>query len=385
VFFRYSYLHRLVLLGLVLPRGSQQRHRAAALSSKTKHPGHLHPRRDSGGNSRVRHLTMGTQANKLDAEFLGPSAKEILACIADAVISTDVNGNILLFNPAAEKLFGYSAPEVLGRSIQLLIPPRFRENHNRHVASFGSASSDVARVMASEREVFGLRSDGTEFPAEAMLSRRFLGRMTLLTVVIRDTSIQKTLDEQRNLITSEMAHRFRNLMAVVNSVVSLSARSVSSVPEYRDALEGRLRSVSRTQEALLEPGREVQLNELVELELAPFRNDPSNRISVRGSEVTIPAQQAVSLSLVLHELTTNAVKYGALSKLEGSVQVAWKTEQEGVVRYLLLDWIEKGGPPVMSPIRRGFGSALIESCFGSSNSVVEYNPEGLTAHFRIRL
>jgi PAS domain S-box-containing protein len=385
VFFRYSYLHRLVLLGLVLPRGSQQRHRAAALSSKTKHPGHLHPRRDSGGNSKLRHLIMSTQANKLDGEFLGPSAKEILACIADAVISTDVNGNILLFNPAAEKLFGYSASEVLGTSIQLLIPPRFRESHDRHVASFGSVSSDVARAMASEREVFGLRSDGTEFPAEAMLSRRFLGRMTLLTVVIRDTSIQKTLDEQRNLITSEMAHRFRNLMAVVNSVVSLSARSVSSVPEYRDALEGRLRSVSRTQEALLEPGREVQLNELVELELAPFRNDPSNRISVRGSEVTIPAQQAVSLSLILHELTTNAVKYGALSKLEGSVQVAWKTEQEGVVRYLLLDWIEKGGPPVMSPIRRGFGSALIESCFGSSNSVVEYNPEGLTAHFRIRL
>jgi PAS domain S-box-containing protein len=328
---------------------------------------------------------MGTKTNELDTEFLGPSAEEILACIADAVISTDIHGKILLFNPAAEKLFGYSAPEVLGTSIQLLIPPRFRENHGRHVASFGAASSDLARAMASEREVFGLRSNGTEFPAEAMLSRRFLGRMTLLTVVIRDTSYQKVLDEQRNLIASEMAHRFRNLMAVVNSVVSLTARSVSSVPEYREALEGRLRSVSRTQEALLEPGREVQFIELVELELAPFRNDPSNRISVRGSEVTIPAQQAVSLSLVLHELTTNAVKYGALSKVNGSVQVAWKTQQEGDVRYLLLDWIEKGGPPVMSPKRRGFGSALIESCFGSSNSVVKYNPEGLTAHFRIRL
>jgi PAS domain S-box-containing protein len=141
---------------------------------------------------------MGTKTNELDTEFLGPSAEEILACIADAVISTDIHGKILLFNPAAEKLFGYSAPEVLGTSIQLLIPPRFRENHGRHVASFGAASSDLARAMASEREVFGLRSNGTEFPAEAMLSRRFLGRMTLLTVVIRDTSYQKVLDEQRN-------------------------------------------------------------------------------------------------------------------------------------------------------------------------------------------
>ena len=328
---------------------------------------------------------MTTKANEPDADFLGPSAEEILACIADAVISTDVQGKILLLNPAAEKLFGYSAPELLGTSIQRLIPPRFRESHDRHVAGFGSASSDVARAMASEREVFGLRRDGTEFPAEAMLSRRFIGRKTLITVVIRDTSYQKSLNEQRNLIASEMAHRFRNLMAMVNSVVSLTARSVSTVEEFRDVLADRLHSVSRTQEALLEPGRAVQFIELVELELAPFQNDARNRIDVRGPALTIPAQQAVSISLVLHELTTNAVKYGALSKGGGSVQLAWKTEQAGDVRYLLLDWIETGGPPVKPPVRRGFGSTLIKSCFGLSNSAVKYNPEGLTAHFRIVL
>ena len=328
---------------------------------------------------------MSTKSNAPDGEFLGPSAEEILACIADAVISTDVRGNISQFNPAAEKLFGYSASEVLGTSIQLLIPSRFRESHARHVASFGSASSDVARAMASERDVFGLRRDGTEFPAEAMLSRRFLGRANLLTVVIRDASYRKALDEQRNLIASEMAHRFSNIMAVVNSVISLTARSVSTIEEFRDVLEGRLLSVSRTQEALLKPGREVQLSELVELELAPFRNDESRRISVRGPELTIPPQQAVSISLVLHELTTNAVKYGALSKNGGSVQLAWKTEQDGDARCVLIDWIETGGPPVKPPVRRGFGSALIERSFGPSNNVVKYNPEGLTAHFRVQL
>ena len=178
---------------------------------------------------------MSTNANEPDADFLGPSAEVILACIADAVISTDAQGKILLFNPAAEKLFGYIGPEVLGKNIQLLIPLRFRENHDRQVAGFGSASSDVARAMANEREVFGLRRDGTEFPAEAMLSRRFLGGKTLITVVIRDTSYQKSLNEQRNLIASEMAHRFRNLMAVVNSLVSLTAGSVSTVEEFRDS------------------------------------------------------------------------------------------------------------------------------------------------------
>ena len=328
---------------------------------------------------------MSTKANDPDADFLGPSAEVILACIADAVISTDAQGKILLFNPAAEKLFGYIGPEVLGKNIQLLIPLRFRENHDRQVAGFGSASSDVARAMANEREVFGLRRDGTEFPAEAMLSRRFLGNKTLITAIVRDTSYQKSVDEQRNLIASEMAHRFKNLMAVVNSVISLTARSVSTVEAYRDTILGRLHSVSRTQQALLEPGRDAQLFELVESELAPFRNDAINRIHVRGPALTIPAKQAISISLVLHELTTNAVKYGALSKNGGCVQLAWKTEQDADVRYLLLDWIETGGPLVKPPVHRGFGSALIKSSFGSSNSIVTYNPEGLTAHFRIRL
>ncbi len=239
--------------------------------------------------------------------------------------------------------------------------------------------------MASEREVFGLRSNGIEFPAEAMLSRRFVGGKTLLTVIIRDVSYRKALDEQRNLIGSEMAHRFSNLIAVVNSVISLTARSVSTIEEFRDVLEDRLRSLLRTQEVLLKPGREAQLIELVDIELAPFQNDIGSRICVSGPTLTIPAETAVSISLVLHELTTNAVKYGALSKVDGSVKLVWKTAQIDAVRYLLLDWIESGGPPAKPPVRRGFGSVLIERSFGPSNSVVKYDPKGLTAHFRIRL
>ena len=165
------------------------------------------------------------ELNRPGAEFYGPSVEEILSCIADAVISTDEQGKILLFNPAAEKLFGHPATEVLGTSIQRLVPPRFREAHAYHVANFGSAPSEAARAMGGEREVFGLRRDGNEFPAEAMLSRRFIGRKAVLTVVIRDVSDRIARDEQRNLIASETAHRFKNIMAVVNAMISLTARS----------------------------------------------------------------------------------------------------------------------------------------------------------------
>lgn len=330
-------------------------------------------------------MAQGIQTHDLDADFLGPSTDEILSCIADAVISTDALGRILLFNPAAEKLFGYSAAEVLGTSIEFLIPARFRETHARDVAKFGSASTDSAREMASEREVFGLRRNGTEFPAEAMLSRRFIGQKFLLTVVIRDVSYRKALDEQRSLIASEMAHRFKNVMAVVNAVISLTARSVLTVEEFRDALLDRLQSISRTQDAVLESGTNVQLIELVEAEMAPFQNHASNRIDVHGPQLTVPAQQAVSIALVLHELATNAVKYGSLSNIEGSVQVTWTIERDGDTPYLLLEWVEMGGPTVEPPVRRGFGSDLIGRCFGPSSSALTFDPEGLTARFRIRL
>lgn len=320
-----------------------------------------------------------------NAELAFHSIEEILSCIADAVISTDAHGKILLFNPAAEKIFGYSASEVLGSSIQVLIPSRFRETHTSHVANFSSALSDVARAMGNEREVVGLRRDGTEFAAEAMLSCRHLGERTLLTVVIRDVSYRKALEEQRDLIASEMAHRFSNIMAMVNSILRLTAKSVSTVEEFSAVLEGRLQAVLRNQSALVEPGGEFQFNELVEFELAPFRSDATNHISVNGPKLTVPSKQAVTISLVLHELTTNAVKYGALSTTGGSVHLSWKTEQVGEAAYALLDWIETGGPPVKPPVRRGFGSALIEQSFGSSNSVVNYKPEGLRAHFRIQL
>ncbi len=320
-----------------------------------------------------------------DGKFIGPSIEEILSCIGDAVISTDVVGKIVLFNPAAETIFGYRAEDILGSDIERLIPARFRGAHKGHIAAFGSAPSDVARAMASEREVVGLRRNGNEFAAEAMLSCRHLDRMTLLTVVIRDISQRKAIDEEREIIVAEMSHRFSNIIAMVNSVIGMTARSVASVDEFRDVLEGRLHAISRNQAALVEPGRAVQFAALVAFELAPFRSETGNAIVLDGVDLTVPAKQAVRISLLVHELTTNAVKYGALSTAEGSLRLAWNTERDGDADYLVLDWIERGGPPVSPPTRRGSGSALIERSFGLSNSTVTYAPEGLTARFRIRL
>ncbi|RYE61480.1 MAG: PAS domain S-box protein, partial [Oxalobacteraceae bacterium] len=171
-----------------------------------------------------------------------PSIEEILACIADAVISTDVDGTIVLFNPAAEKTFGYAAKEVIGTSVHRLLPARFRGEHHAHLQDFSKAPENVARAMASERKVLGRRSDGSEFAAEAMLSCREIDHSTLLTVIVRDVSQRLALEEERELLAAEMAHRFGNVMAMVQAVIALTAKSASSVEQFRSELDGRIRA-----------------------------------------------------------------------------------------------------------------------------------------------
>ena len=325
------------------------------------------------------------EAGSPDGEFLGPSVEEILSCIADAVISTDAEGKILLVNPAAEVIFGYRATEILGSNIEILIPTRSRSDHAAHLAGFSAAPGDVARKMAGERKVLGLRRDGSEFAAEAMLSCRHLEHITLLTVVIRDVSQRMAVEAQRELVVGEMAHRFGNIMAMVNSIVRLTGRSVSSVEEYRTRLEGRLHALLRNQEALTKPGGKVRLMALLEAELAPFRSAENHTIDLHGEDLVLQSTQSINLSLVIHELTTNALKYGALSQAGGCLQLSWLLEQDGDAHHLVLDWIEQGGPPVNPPADLGFGSTLIAHSFGPGNSRIDYNPEGLVARFRIEL
>jgi PAS domain S-box-containing protein len=116
---------------------------------------------------------------------------DVLALIGDAVICTDDDGSILIFNRAAEKTFGYNRSEMVGENIQILIPDRFRVEHARQLRHFAAADGDADRLMGLSREVRGRRKNDTEFPAEATVSRHKINGKTVLTVVVRDISERK--------------------------------------------------------------------------------------------------------------------------------------------------------------------------------------------------
>nr|WP_255575376.1 sensor histidine kinase [Caldovatus aquaticus] len=188
----------------------------------------------------------------------------------------------------------------------------------------------------------------------------------------------------------ELNHRVRNTLATVESVVRLTARYASDVPEYEARLADRIRSLAKTHELLTESNwTRTGLYELLHSELAAYGQDDGagGQVRLDGPPVALSAREAVALGMLVHELATNAAKYGALSVPEGRVEVRWTLREDpGGARRLDLVWAEAGGPPVTPPTRRGFGTQLIERAIArdlGATVATEYAPEGL--RFRLSL
>jgi two-component system CheB/CheR fusion protein len=187
-------------------------------------------------------------------------------------------------------------------------------------------------------------------------------------------------ERERELLSRELSHRVKNILAVVQALANQTDGS-RSVEEFRDTFVGRLSAMTRAHSLLLdEQWRGADLRELAELALQAYRIDNPEVIGVEGEPVALTARQGLGLSLVLHKLATNAVKYGALSDQEGRVHLSWQREDSNPGRRVRLLWQERGGPSVEPPREKGFGMRLIErACTYELEGQVEldYAPGGL--------
>ncbi|WP_334163623.1 CHASE domain-containing protein [Phenylobacterium sp.] len=176
-----------------------------------------------------------------------------------------------------------------------------------------------------------------------------------------EVAARRESEQQRELLVGELNHRVKNTLATVQSIAAQTLREGKSLAATRESFESRLLALSETHNLLTrDHWRGAGLRELVEVELAPYAG-ARNRIDVTGEEVWLAPDTALALGMALHELATNALKYGALSGEEGRVEIAWTLRQQDGSDWLKLVWEERGGPPVTPPSRRGFGSRLIET------------------------
>ena len=196
---------------------------------------------------------------------------------------------------------------------------------------------------------------------------------------------RKRAEERQRVLVAELDHRVKNVLATVSSVISHTGVGYRSVADFVAALEGRLRSLAAAHELLgARWWQGISLTQLVRRELAPYA--ARNNTEVSGPEVVLRAEAGQAMAMVLHELATNAAKYGALSTKNGRVSVQWGRRLNGHPPRLVLDWREIGGPPVIAPNNPSYGTTTIRDLipyeFGGTVDLV-FAPKGVQCRLEL--
>lgn len=307
------------------------------------------------GRRNFRLLALSRDRLQSSEAALQESEARMLAVIdtaMDAIITADENQKILMFNRAAERMFGHEPGAVIGRPLDLLIPERLRAAHRHHVEAFIRSGVGRRPMGLSLNAVHGLRRSGEEFPIEASISQTEVRGRRLLTVILRDITERLRSEERMKLLAEEVDHRAKNILAVVLGMISLARDA--TVPQLTASLTGRVMALGRTHTLLAENRwTGVDLQRVVADELAPFRGG-GTPIRLAGPPLSLRPAMAQSVAITLHELATNAVKYGALSGPGGRLDVTWAENGD-----VMIAWSERSPRPVERPREQGMGLRVI--------------------------
>jgi two-component sensor histidine kinase len=204
------------------------------------------------------------------------------------------------------------------------------------------------------------------------------GRPESLLALVDDVTGRKRAEDARRILNAELDHRVKNALATVGAVVSHTSQGRQSVTDFVVALEGRLRAMASAHELLSARGWQgMSLTELVRRELAPYGT--RSNIKIDGPDVTLGAEAGQAMAMVLHELATNAAKYGALSNSEGRVCISWQVVAAQEPTFTI-EWLEEGGPTVAAPNHNGYGQIVIGSMVEAAvvgTAEIDYRESGL--------
>ena len=318
-------------------------------------------------------------ADLLDRARIEERARGLAAIVEsnnDAIISMNLDGLITSWNKSAERIYGYLAEEVVGKPILILIP---QERH-------GEESTILARIRRGERvdhyETIRRHKDGSLIDVSLTISpvRDVGDKIVGASKIARDVSERKRSEALVVTLVREAEHRARNVLAVVQAMVRLSQ---SETPEgLKAAIDGRIRALANVHTLFVQSRwAGASLRTLIEEELSPYLRG-AGHTRVEGPTVLLSQDGAQTLALAVHELATNAAKYGALSVEEGCVDVEWSRTADGM---LLMRWTESGGPPVCTPSRSGVGTRVVENMVRAVNGklLVNWRAEGFQYEFAL--
>jgi PAS domain S-box-containing protein len=268
----------------------------------------------------------------------------------DAIVSKNLDGIIMSWNRGAERIFGYTADEAIGQPITMVIPAD-RQSEEREILS---------RLRRGERidhfETVRQRKDGNLVVVSLTVSpvKNSEGKIIGASKIARDITQQKRSQDQIAMLAREAEHRSKNLLATVQAIVKMS--NADKPEELKEAIEGRIQALANVV-SLFAKNRWLgaELSTIASHELAPYSGKEGSRARLAGPAVILEPDVAQALAIILHELATNAAKYGALSLANGQIDLEWQHEDGR----LTLGWKETGGPAPKEPSRAGFGRRVI--------------------------
>ena len=277
----------------------------------------------------------------------------LLEAAPNGMIVTDHDGVITFVNTQVENLFGYSRGELIGRSVEVLIPEQFQGAHPTLRAQF--ATRPETRAMGAGRDLYGLRKNKTEFRVEIGLNPLRSGDRLLVVASVIDITERKRNEEHMRTLS----HRSKSLLMVVLAIASQTVEHAMSFGEFQANFESRLMAMARSHDLLVEKDWSgASIEALIFAQLKPFMDEPAARLDVAGPPIMLAPEAAQNIGLALHELAANATKYGALLLPEGRIVIRWNVDDRQIpekFRKFRLSWQEQGGPPVKPPTHQGFG------------------------------
>jgi len=301
-------------------------------------------------------------------------------CIVEVLFDENDRPRDYRFVEANDAFAGQTGiSDVIGKTMREIQP----EHEEHWFEAYGRVAKErEAEHFEAEAAKLGRHYEVYAFPFGEPDSR-------CIGVLFHDIAERKEAERERQLLTQELSHRVKNTLAVVQGLASQTSRKIGSVEEFRNSFNGRIQALGRAHDLLLETQWDsAELEPLVRNVLQPYDAREGRSLSISGPTVHLQPKQALGLSLIIHELATNAAKYGSLSGTDGRLDVEWSVKEQDGHDMVRLHWRERGGPAVEPPGDKGFGTKLIErssrlELHGSSE--LDYAPKGFKAEITFPL
>lgn len=319
------------------------------------------------------------------AELSDPAAQHLAAiveCARDAIASQDNKGIVTSWNAAATQLLGFAPEEIIGKPFASIFSSK-AEDQDALKRALNAESIEVFEAP------FKHKTNGwVSVSSSVSLIRNANGNVIGTALVMRpatDTA-NRSAEHELELLLRESHHRIKNTLAMIHAIAGQTFREAPATEKA--AFASRLQAMGSAHDLLIKHDwNSVQLQDIVTQTLAPFRNADQPRFAVEGPPARLEANEALFLAIILHELATNAVKYGALSTPAGHITVLWSPAESGGKPYIDLVWREANGPAVTAPGRNGFGTTLLRHMHNGEGggARIDFDPAGVVCRMKVAI